>query len=253
MKKKTGKIIRTIVMIICIGVFCFSAYELIKIIMEYNAGSQEYQKLESYTAQPVENDTSSGAKGFSVNYEGLRQINEEIVGWIRIPDTTINYPIMQTDDNEYYLKHTFERKNNIAGSIFLDKRNTSDFSDRNTIIYGHHIKNGKMFADLRHYTDENFYQEHPIIYLNTPEEGNVEYEIFSFYLTGNYRDTYGRTYSYQFANDEEYQAYLDMITAQSQYDTGVPVSIGDNILTLSTCTNRTDDERYIVHAKKVNQ
>ncbi len=253
MKKKTGKIIRTIVMIICIGVFCFSAYELIKIFMEYNAGSQEYQKLESYTAGPVENGTLSGAKGFSVNYEGLRQINEEIVGWLRIPDTTINYPIMQTGDNEYYLKHTFERKNNIAGSIFLDKRNTSDFSDRNTIIYGHHIKNGKMFADLRHYTDENFYQEHPIIYLNTPEEGNVEYEIFSFYLTGNYRDTYGKTYSYQFANDEEYQAYLDMITAQSQYDTGVPVSVGDSILTLSTCTNRTDDERYIVHAKKVNQ
>ena len=109
-----------------------------------------------------------------------------------------------------------------------------------------------MFADLRHYEDESFFQEHPIVYLNTPEEGNVEYEIFSFYLTGNYRDTYGETYSYQFANDTAYQEYLNMITSQSKYDTGVEVSSSDKIITLSTCTNRTDDERYIIHAKKIS-
>ncbi len=253
MKKKRrtgGGILRTLVLILCIGVFCFSGYELVKIFLEYNAGSQEYDKLEQYTASKA---AESGPSEFSVDYPGLREINDEIVGWIRVPDTTINYPIMQTGDNEYYLTHTFERNTNIAGSIYLDYRSAADFSDRNTIIYGHHIKNGKMFADLRHYTDEGFYREHPIIYLNTPEEGNVEYEIFSFYLTGNYRDTYGDTYTYQFADDKAYQEYLDMAVSQSQYDTGVDVSTDDSIITLSTCTNRTDDERYIVHAKKITK
>ncbi len=248
-KKRTGgRIVRTLILIICIAVFCFSAYELIKIFLEYNAGSQEYDRLEQFTSQTA---VESGPSEFSVNYPGLRKINDEIVGWIRVPDTTINYPIMQTGDNNYYLTHTFEHNTNIAGSIFLDFRNAADFSDRNTIIYGHHIKNGKMFADLRHYTDEEFYREHPVIYLNTPEEGNVEYEIFSFYLTGNYRDTYGETYTYQFSDDESYRDYLNMIVSQSQYDTGVDVSTDDSIITLSTCTNRTDDERYIVHARKI--
>lgn len=254
MKKKMGKIIRTVILVVCVIGFCFSAYELIKIFLEYHAGSQEYDKLESYTTQMADDTQATGeTKEFSVNYDGLRRINSDIVGWIRIPDTTVNYPMMQTTDNDYYLKHTFERKTNIAGSIFLDKRNSPDFSDKNTIIYGHHIKNGKMFADLRHYTEESFFQEHPIIYLNTPEEGNVEYEIFSFYLTGEYRDTYGKTYSYQFTDDAEYQEYLDMIVAQSQYDTGVSVCVQDSIITLSTCTNRTDDERYILHAKKLSK
>ena len=247
-KKSGGGVLRTLILIICIGVFCFSAYELIKIFLEYNEGAQEYHKIEQYTNEPVE----SGSSEFSVDYEGLRAINDEIVGWIRVPDTTINYPIMQTGNNDYYLSYTFERNTNIAGSIFMDYRNAAYFSDRNTIIYGHHIKNGKMIADLRHYTDEDFYKKHPIIYLNTPGEGNVEYEIFSFYLTGNYRSTYGETYTYQFADDQAYQEYLNMITSQSQYDTGVEVSVDDSIITLSTCTNRTDDERYIVHAKKIS-
>ena len=108
------------------------------------------------------------------------------------------------------------------------------------------------FMNILNYTDEDFYKKHPIIYLNTPGEGNVEYEIFSFYLTGNYRSTYGETYTYQFADDQAYQEYLNMITSQSQYDTGVEVSVDDSIITLSTCTNRTDDERYIVHAKKIS-
>lgn len=250
-KRRSGGVLRTLVLLLCIGVFCFSAYELAKIFLEYHQGSQEYGKLEQYVTEP-DSDKGGGSVEFSVDYDSLRAINDDIVGWIRIPGTTISYPIVQTDNNDYYLSYTFEGNTNIAGSIFMDYRNAADFSDRNTIIYGHHIKNGKMFADLRHYEDESFFQEHPIVYLNTPEEGNVEYEIFSFYLTGNYRDTYGETYSYQFANDTAYQEYLNMITSQSKYDTGVEVSSSDKIITLSTCTNRTDDERYIIHAKKIS-
>ena len=153
-KKSGGGVLRTLILIICIGVFCFSAYELIKIFLEYNEGAQEYHKIEQYTNEPVE----SGSSEFSVDYEGLRAINDEIVGWIRVPDTTINYPIMQTGNNDYYLSYTFERNTNIAGSIFMDYRNAADFSDRNTIIYGHNMYySGVMFGTLYKTANSSWY------------------------------------------------------------------------------------------------
>ena len=175
----------------------------------------------------------------------LKQQNADTVGWIEIPGTTISYPVMHTTDNSYYLTHTFSGKTNSSGCIFVETLNSGDFTDIHTIIYGHNMNNGSMFASLKNYSSVSYLVAHPTIYIDL-EDGTHAYQIFSVH-TVNSDD---EVFTIGFARDDEYAAFLEMLKESSDYDTGVSVTTDDDIITLSTCTNSGVD-RYVVHAKKL--
>ena len=178
-----------------------------------------------------------------INLSALRQVNPDVVGWIRIPGMKIHYPITQGEDNSYYLTHTWEGESNYCGAIFLETMNSADFTDFNTIIYGHNMRNGSMFAGLHDYTSLTHWSQNPYVYLVT-DEGVLRYEIFSSYNA----EVDSKTYGLSFRQTETRENFIQMALEQSEIDTGCVPAITDRILTLSTCTGLGYKERRVVHA-----
>ncbi len=182
---------------------------------------------------------------YALDFENLLKLNSEVKGWITIEGTNIDYPVVQADNNTYYLRKTIDHKDNNAGSIFVECLVEAPFRQKNTIVYGHNQKNKRMFHELVNYQDREYYQEHPLIDIYTPDGQHQIYEIYSAYLT----ETGSATYQIHFKGEQGLAAYLDYTKEQSFYETNVAVNISDTILTLSTCTNDMDTERMIVHAR----
>ena len=186
----------------------------------------------------------------SAAFEKLLEMNSDVVGWIRFDEPSeINYPVVQGRDNEEYLKRTFEANTNKLGTLFVDVNNPGDFSGRNTFIYGHNMKNGSMFAQLLKYKDDSFYKEHPYFYIYTPDGKVRTYEIFS---AGVVKDT-SDSYIMDYADDAAFQTYIDYIKQQSAYPTSTEVTTASKIVSLSTCTNVRDDERFLVHGVMIKE
>lgn len=179
-----------------------------------------------------------------MDLEALRTVNPDVVGWILIPDTVINYPLMQGTDNDYYLKWTWDQKKNAAGSIFLEHLNSPDLTDFNTIVYGHNMNNGSMFAGIRKYRNQAYWEEHPYVYIRS-DQGVYRYEIFSSYLAKVESNTYGL----QFSSEASRRQFLDHAIADSVIDTGVQPEPTDRVLTLSTCSGSGYSTRWVVHAR----
>ncbi len=172
----------------------------------------------------------------------LREVNSEVLGWISIPDTRVSYPIMQSDNNDYYLSHSWQKWDNPAGSIFLEYQNAPDFSDFNTLVYGHRMSGGDMFGNLYMFSDPEYFAEHPRIYIVT-DEGCRVYEIFSAYEV----TVESRVYAMNFSNDEYKQAYINYCLEHSEVEAGVELSPADSFVTLSTCSRASGKSyRYIV-------
>lgn len=180
------------------------------------------------------------------DFEYLRGINLEIVGWIQIPGTVINYPVVQGGENEFYLTHTYTGEENASGAIFMDAAVTDRFDDKNPILYGHNMKNGAMFSRLNRYARAGFWEEHPFVYITTPDEGQMIFQVFSAYET----TPDAPVYYYGFGEDEAYEEYLDRVMGYSIFDADIPVTKEDSIVTLSTCANNTEN-RFVVHAKRI--
>lgn len=187
---------------------------------------------------------------YKIDFGKLKSINPDVVGWIQFEEPSkINYPIVHGTDNSKYLTTTFEGKKNKFGTIFVDVDNAGDFSDRNTFIYGHHMNNGSMFAKLLKYKDVNYYKAHPYFYIYTPNGMINKYQIFATSVVKDTSDSYIKWYE----DDEAYQNYLSYIEQEADYVTGVEVTAESKIVSLSTCTNVRDDERYLVHAVKISE
>lgn len=184
------------------------------------------------------------APDFTPNWAALREVNPDIGGWIWQSGTTINYPLLKGEDNEEYLRTTYNHKSSKLGSIFLDYR--SELGGRNAVIYGHNAGNGKMFATLVKYKSRAYYDANPYFYIMT-EAGTKKYQIFAAYQVTTDSDTY----TFAFEDDAAYEAYLSKILMRSAYNTGVTVGAGDEIVTLSTCTNTGKQIRFVVHAKRI--
>ena len=261
-KKKKKKVPVPLIVALCVCVVALgvSIWQLSDIFLEYKAGTDENEELQQYVLEEIpeenetdtaetENDTEeTGTEEEQVQRVALSELqaqNPDTVGWIEIPGTGISYPLMQADDNAYYLNHTFSGKVNSAGSIFMEQLNSSDFTDLHTIIYGHNMKNGSMFAGLKNYSSPSYLVSHPTVYLDLAD-GTHAYQIFSVYEAAADSDSY----TIGFAPDEQYEEYLRTIKGRSEYDTGVDVTKDDFIITLSTCT-RSGEDRYLVHAKKL--
>lgn len=171
--------------------------------------------------------------------------SKDVIGWITIPDTIIEYPVVQGEDNKFYLDHDLYQRKSISGSIFMDYRADGEKLTGNIILYGHHMKNGSMFTALMGYKERTFFQEHPIIEYYTPC-GRTRWQIFSAYVT----DTKFYYIETNFAN-ETFRDFLSTINKKSKFQTGIPLNEIDAILTLSTCTYEFDDARFVVHARRL--
>lgn len=181
-------------------------------------------------------------------YLDLLLINEDIVGWIKVPGTDIDYPIVQGRDNEQYMTMTYTGENNRHGAIFMDYRNNRHFSDKNTVIYGHNMKLPPyMFRPLElKYRDEEFFYGNRIIQVDSIYE-EQKWEVFSAYVS---EATFGCN-RVRFGTPEEFSAFVQTIKEKSLFPTDTEISEDDCILTLSTCSYDFDDARFVVHAKRI--
>ena len=243
---KTKKIIYDILFLIALVVFLFSAYKLVSIYyLNYQEGKEKdaVQQIAKVPKNPEK-------EAFTIDWKALKEKNPEVVGWILIPDTDISYPIVQGSDNSYYLNHTFEKKENYAGAIFMDANANNSFQDRNTIIYGHNVKHGTMFAELENFKEQEFFEKHPYLYIFT-EQQNYRCEIFSMYSTTATSDSY----RIQYADDADFTAYVDMVKGLSDFKRDIMVKGSDRIVSLSTCSYERNGQpselRYLLHASLV--
>lgn len=187
-------------------------------------------------------------------YEKIYNKNKKLIGWIKIDDTLIDYPVMQTVNNEYYLDHNFNQEKDNNGCIFMDYQCDVVKGCDNMILYGHHMKSGKMFGTLNKYSKQSYYEEHPTIKFDTIYEKG-EYQIMYVFRSKVYSEEDVNFKYYQFINagsEKEFNSYLNEMAALSLYDTGVTASYGDRLLTLSTCDYQENKGRFVVVAKKVS-
>lgn len=266
-KKKGGAVsaLLTMGIIICIAVMGYSVYQLVSTGLAYKEGEDEYAGLQKYTMKTVE-DTGTDAEQeaisadpaeqeetvtppLQVDFASLQAINPDIVGWLYIEALDISYPVVQGSDNDYYLHRTFEGKNNFSGSIFVEYRNSGDFTDSNTIVYGHNMKNQSMFGKLKLLQEQGLYQNSSEFWILTPEH-NYRYQIFSMHVTAQDSDVYTL-----FTNPgQEFVDYLNKMLNESE--TALPLeqdfTAESRIVTLSTCTS-SETDRFVVQGLLVSE
>lgn len=268
MNRKYVKMIFIIVFLASFAVFLYKQYQNInaKIIYEHavqliNERTDERRSAETVAAEAeteeategngkalVWQETSIDDDPFAVelakkNLSALREVNPDVIGWIEIPGTQLAYPIMDGDDNEYYLEHTWDKQSNTFGSVFLECFNNSDLRDFNTLIYGHRMMNGSMFGSLKYFRNKEYFQKHPYVYI-LDASGVHRYEIFSAYTA----PVNSMAFEYGFLNEEMIRLFLEYCVSKSEIDTGVVPTLNDKILTLVTCTGKGYEARWVVQA-----
>ena len=254
--KKRSDISRRIILVISVGVFIFAAYNLINIFLAYHKADVIYDNIQqdvldedSHTKVVIGEDEQEVEIPFTYNHQALLNINSQGIGYIYIPSIDCRLPMVQGDDNDYYLTHTFNKEYSANGCLFEDYRINGGLSARQIIIYGHNMRNGAMFGKLKNYQDYSFWNNsgNDVLYIYT---GNVikEYKIFSCYISEAISDTY----TFNFPTLESMRDYAVNMKAKSMYDTGVDVSTATQVITLSTCTND-GEQRFIVHGMYVGE
>lgn len=239
-KRAQFNIISSVVLVAAVCVFVFSLYQLIAMLVPYYSGGKIYDEIKDIAITADEN-----GEGFKVDFDALLKENSDTVAWIRFDEPEIiNYPVVKSADNADYLTKTFTANDNKLGAIFMDYRNSNDFSDRNTFIYGHHLNvGGEMFSELLEYDSESFCKEHPNFYIYTPDGKVRTYTVFS---AGVVKDT-ADNYKIDYASDADFEEYLKLCQDSSNYTVeDVELNAQSQIVSLSTCTNVRDDERFLV-------
>lgn len=258
------KFLQMLLLVVCIAVFCFSAWQLFQIWKEYQTGNEIYDDLKNQVTvtdsqsdptdqndAETQDDSAFYIPEILINMDSLLAINEDAIGWIQIPDTNIDYPVLQGKDNNQYLRTTITGEYNKAGCIFADSRSDQPFEAAATILYGHNLLNGKMFSNLMKYEEKSFWEEHPYVLIQSKNQDKVlVYEIYSCYRTSSNDTTY--TFGLETETDS-YEDYLNYTRNQALYDTGIIPESTDQIITLSTCTNQEDTERFVVQARLMTE
>ena len=261
-------------MVVCIVVFCVSAFQLIRYYLEAREADQGFEQLTDIVeqAREMEQDTEQETEPEETEdvaeepaidprdqavldaYQVLHEQNEDMVGWIRLEGTKIDYPVMYTPDRpNYYIDHNFEKEEDRYGVPYIAEHCDIEKPSDNLVIYGHHMKNGSMFTALKNYRDPDFYEENKIIQFDTLTE-RAEYEVVTVFITTVYDDVGFRYYEFTDAADEaEFDAYINECKRLSLYDTGVTAEYGDKLITLSTCEYSHENGRLVVVAKKIEE
>ena len=256
-RRKLVMALASLVAIACFAYFGVYYYYNARTNMDYEqlAGLKGSDVLSS---APQKNDFAVHKTGLRTpdvldEYKTLYEKNKKLIGWLKIDDTNIDYPVMQTDDNDYYLEHNYNQEYDKNGSIFMDYKCSIYPRSTNLIVYGHHMKSGNMFGNLQKYAKESYGKEHSTIQFDTIYEKGT-YEVMYVFRSQvfNEDDIVFKYYQFIDANSErEFNYYMSEMEELSLYDTGVTASYGDSLLTLSTCDSSQTDGRFVVVAKRI--
>ncbi len=236
MKRKKSRVRRIAMDIIMVCLACIvalSGYRVYKILHDYKVNSDIYKKI-AEIAMP------QGFDG-NIDFDALREVNPDIIGWIYYKGTNINYPIVQGKDNDYYLHITFEGTWAVGGTLFADAITEEPFNQFNTIVYGHHMQDHSMFGDIKKLKDTEYCKEHPQFELVTPE-GKYHLRICAFLN----QPADSAIYTTNFHDEEGKQQYIDLIRGMASYITTEPMTTEDRLVVLSTCAYEYQDARYMV-------
>ncbi len=257
---KAKRVIFIILFLALLLVFAYSAYRVTGTLHEYSESDRYYEKTRQVAVSTQPPSQSAGRQSsdgetvpvpadrspMTVDFDALMQLCPDARAWLCLPDTVIDYPVVQGRDNDYYLHHLLDGSENPGGSLFLDFRSPSDFTGWNTLIYGHNMSDGSMFHTLPRFKEQSFYEQHPFLYLNTPQ-GDYRLEVFACFVT--WHDS--RVYIRDFGSRTEFMEWVDLMRSYSDISSDVEVGPDDRIVTLSTCSYEYDDARYVVMTKLV--
>ena len=235
------KILYHIFLLLCIAVFCISAYKLYGYYKSYKEAKDTYEKIKKDNVKKTNGDRT-------IDFDKLRAKNPDIVGWVYAKGTGIDYPIVQGKDNEEYLHMDYNKKKSSSGTIFLDHGCDKSFISDNNIIYGHHMKTHSMFTDLLLYEDEQFAREHPIQF-STLEETGVYRVIAALQADNNSALPFYKTTD--FSDLGQFERWIQTVESASLYDMNIEANAGDTYITLITCRESSSvNERFIVVARE---
>lgn len=247
-KRKIGILYLIFIVSISMLIFEIQDKNTVNNDKQYNEIANDNSQVEPET--PIETKTER-----MIKLEELQKENSDIVGWIEIEDSNINYPVLQGTDNDYYMTHNYKKQYSKNGSLFLDKDYDWNLPSTNLLIYGHNNRgSNEMFVDLMNYKNEDFYKTHKTIRFTTNEE-DAEYEIISVFLSRVYykseKDVFRYYYFINAENEQEFNEYVQNSKADSLYDIEATAQYGDQLLTLSTCEFSQEDGRLAVVARKI--
>lgn len=254
------KVLRVGQLLIFILMIVFAGSKLYGICKEYAEGTRTYDRIAGVYVTPVsrnhqkdgegekkaagesgaENDDNENMVPVTVDFSALKNTCDDVVAWIYCEGTQVNYPVVQGDDNSYYLDRMMDGRQNQSGTLFMDCRNQADFSDWNTLVYGHNMHNGSMFAALPKYMEQEFYEEHPVWYLVT-EDRNYRIELLGGYETPADSDAYSFPQT-----KEERDALRRKADTSSTFQADVEFQEDDRLITMSTCVYDYEDARYVL-------
>lgn len=247
-KKSKKRWIYNIAILFFLGVMIFSLWNLIPLLIQDHRDNETQKEMVQMVEKKQEDDKTVALEP---DWKKLQESNPDIIGWIYVPDTVINYPIVQSKDNSYYLNHSSLKDVNTIGAIFLDFNASSDLSDFHSIIYGHSVINSSaMFSQIKEFCDEDFFKEHPYLYLLTPEQ-NYRCDIVA--LTKTTSESF--LYQIGFSGTEDQEAFLERMMSEASLSRETDdLSADDSIVTLSTCDiayGLDSDKRILLHARLV--
>ncbi len=247
----------------CLGYFGIYSWYQYRTESTYKQLSEMKEGLAAASAPPAAqtpsgplytlNDEPEVEREVLEEYKNLLNTNKKLIGWLKIDDTNIDYPVMQTSDNEYYLTHNLNQEYDKNGSIFMDKDCDVLKPSTNFILYGHHMASGRMFGKLGLYQKKSYYEEHPYIQFDTIYDKGT-WQVMYVFRSRVYKeeDVVFKYYQFIDANSEqEFDSYMNEMAEMSLYDTGVTAKYGDQLLTLSTCDYQEKNGRFVVVAKKI--
>lgn len=238
------KIISIIIFLILVSIMIITGIKILKWLKE-NKQSQDI--IEDISENINVDENIDGIKKYNIDFENLKQTNSDTIAWIKVNGTNIEYPVVKTNNNDYYINHSFKKSYNNAGWVFMDYKNRFDGTDNNMVIYAHNRRDGSMFGTLKNiFTKEWQSNEENFVIPFITENEKQEYKVFSIYQVEN-EDYYITT---NFETDNEFEKFIATITSRSEIDFNVNVNTKDTILTLSTCADN-NKYRVVLHAVKV--
>ncbi len=246
--------------LIAVVIFAVMTFRVEK---EYKAGNDYYDSIrsdqlalahvqfnseiaESTPEEQPDSEELEPIRKSKMDFSYLRTVNEDVVAWITAEGLPIDLPVVQGDDNDYYLTHRFDREPNRLGTLFVDMHNEPDFSSKNTVIYGHNMNDGSMFASLVNYESQEFYNDFPTMDIFTPQ-GDYTIEIFA----GHLADGNDPFIQFDFKDDMDFMTYITTLKVISTFVSPVEVGVEDQIITLSTCTEDFNNARYVLYGRLV--
>lgn len=252
-RKKRSNLGYNIAILLCLLVFLVSGGMLVKRYFEDRQAEGEFAELQSMIDDSAPRQTGEGAASNSAKFAALREQNSDFIGWISIENTNLDFPVMYAPDRkDYYLRRDFQKEYSLYGVPYLDEKTTLGANDasENLIVYGHNMKTGTIFGCLTDYKKAETYAEHPYIEFDTVY-GDGKYEVFAAFAIDVVADTSFVYNQYVDMDEETYNEYVEEVISRSDVDTGIRPAYGEQLLTLSTCEYSSDNGRYVVVARRV--